>query len=199
MSANEKQIGGSHYKTSVQHWDMLIDMGYDSQYYAGQVSKYLMRWRKKNGLRDVLKGQHFVEKMLELGAGDAQFFTHASLNTPELEALVVEKMPYLMNFFLVNEVPELEQRIITTALFAHTVEDLIAISAECETLVAIAKEEQAAGLLSTEVEQPVDVQFYFNGYSRDDSNKMFWVCKRCQALLTLDLDQPPMFHHRCPT
>ena len=31
-----------------------------------QVIKYLMRWRKKNGMQDLLKAQHYLEKLIEV-------------------------------------------------------------------------------------------------------------------------------------
>ena len=65
MSANEHQVGGLHYQTAtgVQHWDMVI--AEDLNYFEGQITKYVMRCRKKNGLQDLQKAQHFIEKYIE--------------------------------------------------------------------------------------------------------------------------------------
>lgn len=63
-SANERQVGGSHYASPIQHWDFVV--ANDIPYLEAQVIKYLMRWRKKNGLEDVLKAQHYLEKLIEV-------------------------------------------------------------------------------------------------------------------------------------
>ncbi len=64
MSANSRQIAGAHYKTQgIQHWDMIDDN--DVSYLAGNATKYLTRFRRKNGLQDLEKSLHYVEKMIE--------------------------------------------------------------------------------------------------------------------------------------
>lgn len=63
--ANKLQVGGQHYKTGYEHWDLMIDLGYGPAYLIGQATKYVARWRKKNGIEDLKKGLHFVNKLLE--------------------------------------------------------------------------------------------------------------------------------------
>lgn len=73
MNANERQVGGEHYRTKeggVQHWDYCVRANVPNLEYA--ASKYLTRWRKKNGLEDLRKPLHYIEKRIEslnLGAG----------------------------------------------------------------------------------------------------------------------------------
>lgn len=63
--ANDRQVGGDHYKTDgPQHWDMVAQFGLD--YFQGQITKYLFRWRLKNGIEDLRKAQHYLEKYIEL-------------------------------------------------------------------------------------------------------------------------------------
>lgn len=66
MSANEKQIAGDHYKTpgGVEHWDIVVM--HELNYFEGQITKYVMRARKKNGLQDLQKAHHFLEKYMEV-------------------------------------------------------------------------------------------------------------------------------------
>ena len=66
MGANERQVGGSHYKDNgkPEHWD-LVTM-YEWDYFQGQITKYLMRWRKKNGIQDLEKARHFLDKYIEV-------------------------------------------------------------------------------------------------------------------------------------
>lgn len=61
--ANERQIGGSHYAGGYQHWDFVREMGLD--YLQGCATKYVARWRKKNGVEDLYKALHYTEKRAE--------------------------------------------------------------------------------------------------------------------------------------
>ena len=65
MSANDKQIAGRHYQTAggVQHWDY-CDAN-DVPYLESACTKYVLRWREKNGLQDLLKAQHYLQKRIE--------------------------------------------------------------------------------------------------------------------------------------
>lgn len=63
VTANDRQIGGEHYKAAKQHWDWVNDLGL--AYLPAQVAKYVTRWRKKNGLQDLEKARHFLEKLIE--------------------------------------------------------------------------------------------------------------------------------------
>lgn len=64
-SANQRQVGGAHYGLGrLQHWD-IVSM-FDLDYFQGQITKYVMRFRKKNGVEDLEKAGHFLEKLLEL-------------------------------------------------------------------------------------------------------------------------------------
>lgn len=63
MSANKRQVGGDHYKTSFQHWD-LVDF-LSIPYFPAQVTRYISRWRKKNGIEDIEKALHYMDKFIE--------------------------------------------------------------------------------------------------------------------------------------
>ena len=63
-TANETQVAGTHYKTAYQHWDLVWDAGMG--YFPGQITKYISRHSKKNGLQDVQKALHFAAKYAEL-------------------------------------------------------------------------------------------------------------------------------------
>lgn len=74
MSANDTQVGGTHYKTGdlPQHWDLVV--AYDWDYFQGQVTKYLMRWKTKHAtpalrLQDLKKARHFLDKYIEVEEG----------------------------------------------------------------------------------------------------------------------------------
>lgn len=65
MSANNHQVGGSHYKGKViQPWDYIVanNLGY----LEGNVVKYISRWRDKGGIDDLRKVVHYAEKLIEV-------------------------------------------------------------------------------------------------------------------------------------
>ena len=66
MSANERQIGGDHYKTEYEHWDLVLATGMG--YLEGCATKYVSRWRKKDGVLGLEKALHYVEKLRESGS-----------------------------------------------------------------------------------------------------------------------------------
>jgi hypothetical protein len=67
MSANDKQVGGSHYKTNIEPWDAITDWGLG--YLDGSAVKYLSRWHKKGGVQDLEKAVHFLQKLIEVENG----------------------------------------------------------------------------------------------------------------------------------
>lgn len=63
-SANDTQVAGSHYKAAVQHWDYVL-LALSGRYLEGNITKYVTRHRKKNGLQDLEKAQHYLTKLIE--------------------------------------------------------------------------------------------------------------------------------------
>lgn len=64
FSVKNQQVGGNHYKGKpYQPWD-IIDT-WELNYYEGNVLKYLLRWRYKNGLEDLKKAQHYLSYLIE--------------------------------------------------------------------------------------------------------------------------------------
>lgn len=61
---NEKQVGGTHYKTTIQPWDYIA--ANNIGYFEGNVIKYVSRWRQKNGVEDLKKAVHYLQKLIEL-------------------------------------------------------------------------------------------------------------------------------------
>lgn len=61
--ANEQQIGGNHYRCKYQHWDFVMEHGLN--YLQGCATKYVARWRKKNGVQDLEKALHYTQKLAE--------------------------------------------------------------------------------------------------------------------------------------
>lgn len=68
MTANETQVGGAHYRTPFQHWDLVVELKLD--YFTGQITKYVTRHRKKGARTDLEKALHFASKLRELSSLD---------------------------------------------------------------------------------------------------------------------------------
>lgn len=62
---NSYQVAGTHYASSIQHWDFAA-ANYGPGYFLGQVTKYVARWRKKNGVQDLEKARHFLVKLMSV-------------------------------------------------------------------------------------------------------------------------------------
>jgi hypothetical protein len=80
MQANDHQIGGTHYKTASgrEHWDIVEEFNLD--YFQGQVSKYLFRWKSKGGIVDLQKARHFLDKYIEIAEKKAKFLQAAKMD-----------------------------------------------------------------------------------------------------------------------
>lgn len=72
-TANDRQVGGTHYKDSAkggeQHWDMMWRL-YREAWFVGGVTKYILRYRNKDGLKDLEKARHYLDKLIELEEQD---------------------------------------------------------------------------------------------------------------------------------
>jgi hypothetical protein len=66
MSANDEQVSGDHYKKfgDLQPWDVILK--FELGFLDGCATKYLLRWRHKNGIEDLKKAKHFIEKLIEV-------------------------------------------------------------------------------------------------------------------------------------
>jgi hypothetical protein len=63
--ANSIQHGGDHYKKkSIEPWDFIEANGIG--FLDGNAIKYLTRWKDKNGIEDLKKARHYVDKLIEV-------------------------------------------------------------------------------------------------------------------------------------
>lgn len=70
MSANNTQFGGNHYKKpGPQHWDWAAGLGY----LEGNCTKYVGRWKNKNGVEDLKKALHYLAKIFEVNGFTDEF------------------------------------------------------------------------------------------------------------------------------
>ena len=94
MSANDKQVAGTHYRTAIQHWDYVIANNLD--YFQAQITKYVTRWKKKGGPKDLEKAEHFLQKYLEAIRAGEPFTpeTYFSLTEVPVEVSAPKGVPH---------------------------------------------------------------------------------------------------------
>lgn len=65
-AANERQVGGNHYRdvNYQQHWDRAWDL-YREAWFVLNITKYCERYRKKDGIKDLEKARHYLDKLIE--------------------------------------------------------------------------------------------------------------------------------------
>lgn len=61
--ASKRQVGGTHYQKKVQPWDYIVANGLG--YLEGNIIKYVSRYKDKNGVQDLRKAAHYLEKLIE--------------------------------------------------------------------------------------------------------------------------------------
>lgn len=82
MNANTRQVAGSHYQAGIQHWDYVL-RALAGRYLEGNITKYVTRHRKKNGLQDLQKAMHYLDKLIEEHrAGRVSVLTHGEIGFP---------------------------------------------------------------------------------------------------------------------
>ncbi len=63
--ANQIQEGGNHYKDkAIQTWDYIV--ANKIGYLEGNIIKYVSRYKEKNGVQDLKKAQHYLQKLIEV-------------------------------------------------------------------------------------------------------------------------------------
>jgi hypothetical protein len=66
MSANDERVP-SYYSSQYVHWDLVLKLSLG--YLEGCSTKYVARWRGKDGLKDLHKAMHYLDKLIETHAG----------------------------------------------------------------------------------------------------------------------------------
>jgi hypothetical protein len=85
--ANDEQVGGDHYKHpgEEEHWDRAWRLDYDCFQYI--ITKWVERWKFKDGLKDLRKAQHAIAKYIEVVEGESAL-------TPAGEAATLDDVMY---------------------------------------------------------------------------------------------------------
>jgi Protein of unknwon function (DUF3310) len=84
-SANDKQIGGNHYKqfAGMEPWDVIT--AWNLGYLDGTALKYIARWKSKNGVEDLRKAIHFLEKAIEVHSANPGVVGYMALQGSSLK------------------------------------------------------------------------------------------------------------------
>ncbi len=97
MSANDKQVGGTHYKNPngiPDHWDIVVGMGWD--YLLGNATKYIWRLGRKGppekAIEDLDKAMHYLAKKRELLVKELAERPSTGLDTPCVLAVPPESV-----------------------------------------------------------------------------------------------------------
>lgn len=63
----EQQVGGSHYRKGgeIQPWDII--KAWELDFWEGNVVKYVLRWKHKDGVQDLKKARHYLDYLIEQG------------------------------------------------------------------------------------------------------------------------------------
>lgn len=63
-TALDRQVGGDHYKKMpTQPWVIIAEQKLD--FWEGNVLKYLLRYKTKNGVDDLKKARHYLDYLIE--------------------------------------------------------------------------------------------------------------------------------------
>lgn len=65
MSEFMKQVAGDHYKTlPIQPLEFIARN--NLSFFQGNVIKYVIRYKHKNGVEDLKKAEHYIKMMIEM-------------------------------------------------------------------------------------------------------------------------------------
>jgi hypothetical protein len=124
---NRRQVGGTHYRASYGHWDLAADVGLG--YFEGSITKYIYRWRKKNGVQDVEKAIHYYEKLLRLYEENRVTQRTVRPNWQE----------YFTRFSKEQQLSSEERTIFIALISYQTYEQLVALRPQLDALLRRAK------------------------------------------------------------
>jgi len=64
MKSYKKQVGGNHYKKyKIQPVEFIIKNNIG--FVEGNIIKYVLRFKEKGGVQDLLKAKHYIELLID--------------------------------------------------------------------------------------------------------------------------------------
>jgi hypothetical protein len=124
MSANDRQVGGDHYKIgTMEHWDVCECQGVG--YLESCASKYVARYRSKAGRLDLEKALHYVEKTIEMFRGGRRNRVHT-----------IDR-PMAVKWFVSAKMNELQERICSCLFYWESEVELQHAAQNIQALIAM--------------------------------------------------------------
>ena len=78
MGAFDSQVGGNHYKSfKIQPVEFIHINGLG--YIAGNIIKYVCRYKVKNGIEDLRKARHYIDMLIESELKEESFARNRSV------------------------------------------------------------------------------------------------------------------------
>ena len=79
--ANNIQWGGVHYKhgEGIEVWDFAYAYRYNN--FESSILRYIVRYKKKNGLEDIRKAIHYLQKYIEVTAAIAPRYSYVGISS----------------------------------------------------------------------------------------------------------------------
>jgi len=64
MKSYKKQVGGNHYKKyKIQPVEFMVKNNIG--FVEGNIIKYILRFKEKGGVQDLLKAKHYIELLID--------------------------------------------------------------------------------------------------------------------------------------
>lgn len=124
---NERQVGGTHYKTIYEHWDFTTDV-LGGRYLEGCITKYATRWRKKGKpVQDLEKAQHFLDKL-------RAEFIRGRVHAPSLPS-TVDALIHVQRFAEANQLWHAESEVCRVLSQWTTIADLDYVAKQLQRLI----------------------------------------------------------------
>ena len=86
MNPTEKQIGDTHYKTTIQPVQYIHANGLN--FFEGNVVKYITRHRNKGGRADLEKAIHYIEMLIQFEYPETSTFGSDNFEQPNAKSAV---------------------------------------------------------------------------------------------------------------
>lgn len=98
--ANSRQVAGKHYQLEYQPWDWFTDA--NMPYLQACACKYIIRWREKNGVEDLEKARHYIQKAIEKETKMVARFKNAALAVKFISQLTFEREQNILFLIAMN-------------------------------------------------------------------------------------------------
>lgn len=87
--ADKRQEGGTHYATDFwQTWNLIVPMKWTA--FQFEIINYVDRYKRKNGIEDLKKARHWLDKLIEIEEAQAQSISNVFEGDSFASKLIIE-------------------------------------------------------------------------------------------------------------